>query len=61
MNVLTFFMSTEKKWAKIGPKMAQIDDFGASIKNFDLKYLDFLKRFRPAVFCVCLVLLSSTF
>ena len=42
-------------------KMAEIDDFGPSIANFEVKYLNFLKKFRPAVFCVCLVLLSSTF
>ena len=30
-------------------------------RSYYLKYLDFLKRFRPAVFCVCSALSSSTF
>ena len=36
-------------------------DFWPSIKGFDLKYVDFLNRIRPAVFCVCSISFSSTF
>ena len=36
-------------------------DFWPSINDFDLKYLHFLNRIRPAVFCVCSISFSSTF